>query len=42
MTMKNKILTLIAAVVICLLAQSYDQYMGVMTKDQTIDLLGDW
>ncbi|WP_277603276.1 hypothetical protein [Acinetobacter sp. ANC 3882] len=41
MMMKNKILTLIAAVVICLLAQSYDQYMGVMMKEQTIDLLGD-
>ncbi|WP_266096165.1 hypothetical protein [Acinetobacter sp. Tr-809] len=41
MTMKNKILTLIAAVVICLLAQSYDHYMGVMTIEQTIDLLGD-
>ncbi|WP_277607228.1 hypothetical protein [Acinetobacter higginsii] len=41
MTMRNKILTLIAAVVICLLAHSYDQYMGVMTKEQTIDLLGD-
>lgn len=41
MTMKSKILTLITAVVICLLAQSYDQYMGVMTKEQTIDLLGD-
>ncbi|EOR10384.1 hypothetical protein [Acinetobacter genomosp. 15BJ] len=41
MTIRNKILTLIAAVVICLLAQSYDQYMGVMTTEQTIDLLGD-
>ena len=41
MTMRNKILTLIAAVVICLLAQSYDQYMGVMIKGQSIDLLGD-
>jgi len=41
MTMKNKILTLIVAVVICLLAQTYDQYMGVMKIEQAIDLLGD-
>ncbi|ESK55792.1 hypothetical protein [Acinetobacter tjernbergiae] len=41
MTIRNKILTLIAAVVICLLAQSYDHYMGVMTTEQPIDLFGD-
>ncbi|MGN5764489.1 MULTISPECIES: hypothetical protein [Acinetobacter] len=41
MTMKNKIVTLIATVLICLLVQSYDHYMGVQPISQQTDLSGD-
>ena len=41
MTMKNKIVTLIAAVLICVLVQTYDHYMGIQTILQQTDLSGD-
>ncbi|ENX09300.1 MULTISPECIES: hypothetical protein [Acinetobacter] len=41
MTMKNKIVTLIAAVLICVLVQSYDHYMGIQPISQQTDLSGD-
>ncbi|ENU93313.1 hypothetical protein F971_01361 [Acinetobacter vivianii] len=41
MRMKKQILTLVAFVMICLLAQSYDSYMGVQAISQQADLAGD-
>lgn len=41
MTMKNKIVTLLASVMICLLAHGYDRYMGVQAISQQTDLSGD-
>lgn len=41
MTIKNKIVTLIAAVLICLLVQSFDHYMGVQPISQQTDLSED-
>lgn len=41
MTMKNKIVTLIAAVLICVLVQSYDHYMDIQPISQQTDLSGD-
>jgi len=41
MTMTKKILILIAFVIICLLAQSYDAYMGMTNSIDHMDLLGD-
>lgn len=41
MTIKNKIVTLIAAVLICVLVQSYDHYMDIQPISQQTDLSGD-
>ncbi|WP_262475451.1 MULTISPECIES: hypothetical protein [Acinetobacter] len=41
MTIKNKIVTLIAAVLICVLVQTYDHYMDIQPISQQTDLSGD-